>query len=318
MVNLAYLQTKNQGSNRVYRIMFKLKLFVVLSLIASSCGNFERDIEIELPEVEKKLVVECYLTPGEPYRVLLTETKGYFDDLDDCPIVKGATVIIKHNGVNDTLSEAFYREEDCRFDNFFGILPFFNADYSRFYNYGSSTICARDYENSFELEVIDHNGERNATATTRILPPVEIDSARSVFNEEDKAYALFFLQDDATQVNFYRILLHETSLTIEDSIPLITLANDPEFDATVDDARFFNGETISWGTNYDYQEGDTLIATVYHIDQAYHDYRETLADAQSSNGNPFAQPGRIISNIQGGTGVFTFLSYDRDTLIIAK
>ncbi|MCH2043872.1 MAG: DUF4249 domain-containing protein [Saprospiraceae bacterium] len=301
--------------------MLKIKLFIsaiIAAICFSNCGNFERDIDLELPEVAKELVVECYLVPGEPYRLLLTETKSYFEDLNACPIIKGATVIIKHNGVNDTLQEAVYLEDDCRLDNFFGILPFFNADRSRFYNYGSTRICPEDYVNDFELEVIDPNGGRSVSAVTRMLPPVEIDSMRSTFNEEDKAYALFFLQDDPAQVNFYRILLHETTLTIEDSIPFISIAKDPEFDVSLDDARFFNGETVSWGTNYSYEEDDTLISTVYHIDRAYHDYLETVADAQASNGNPFAQPGQIITNIQGGMGIFTFLTYDRDTLIVKR
>jgi len=45
---------------------------------------------------------------------------------------------------------------------------------------------------------------------------------------------------------------------------------------------------------------------------------ETIDDAQDSNGNPFAQPGAIVDNIDGGIGIFTFFSYDRDTLIIEQ
>ncbi len=36
----------------------------------------------------------------------------------------------------------------------------------------------------------------------------------------------------------------------------------------------------------------------------------------NSNGNPFAQPPAIASNIVNGKGIFTFLSYDRKTLVI--
>lgn len=278
-----------------------------------------RDIDIVLPTAPRELVVECYLEPGQPYRLLLTETKGYFDPLNECPLVKGATVIIRHNGVSDTLAEAPQLFDTCTLTNFFGILPFFNADRTRFYNYGSSKICPEDYDNDFYLEVIDHQGNRHATAHTRMIRPVTIGEVKSVFNDQNKAYAMITIPDDPNTENYYRIMLHDSSTYIEyEDVPFIRFCKDPEFDFSIDDKRFFNGGNVAMATNFDYEEGDTLIFTAYHIDKTYYEYQRTLNDNRSANGNPFAQPGNLLSNINGGVGIFTFLSYDRDTLFVQR
>ena len=63
-------------------------------------------------------------------------------------------------------------------------------------------------------------------------------------------------------------------------------------------------------------KGDTIISTLFHIDKAYYDFRESVQNAINSNGNPFGQPGVLKSNIEGGLGIFTGLTFDRKTLII--
>ncbi|MCP4438849.1 MAG: DUF4249 domain-containing protein [Aureispira sp.] len=301
--------------------MYKFINFILISILAGlvlSCDSFERDIDIELPEIEKELVVECYLQPGQPYRVILTETKSYFENLQACPFVQGATVVIEHNGVRDTLTEAsIYLPGSCDDSTLSIPINYPILLNTRFANYGSTKICPKDYNSDFKLEIHDHINNRVATAVTRILPPVPLTEIKTEFDEAgEEAYALVSAQDDGSQVNFYRLMLHEGELADNSTFP--PTANNPEFDAVIDDARFFNGKLVALGTSYKFSEGDTLIATIYHIDKTYHDYLETARDAQSNNGNPFGQPGTILTNIDGGQGVFTSLSYDRDTVIVSK
>ena len=297
---------------------FPVAFGLLLSLLLIGCDAMDRQIVIELPEPERLLMVECYLEPGQPYRLLLTETKGYFEELTACPLVKGATVIIKHGAVSDTLVETPYFSDNCPPDSLFGILPLYtNADFTRIYNYGSSTICNFDLNEPYELEIIDHLGNRNATASTKFLPIVPIDEIQLRWENNgtgDKASALVTALDDGNTVDFYRLMLHDSSLTLNFGI-----AKDPEFDLSIDDARFFDeGGKIAFGTNFDYEENDTLIATIYHIEKVYHDFLETLSDAQNANFSPFSQPSKIITNIEGGIGIFTTLSGDRDTVAVIK
>lgn len=283
-----------------------------------SCDDFERDLDIDLPAQPSELVIECYLEAGKPYRLLLTETKDYLEDLDACPFVRNALVVISHNGQRDTLQEATFFNNDCKADDIipYGFIPYISDDTTRFYNYGSSQICVLDYSSPFQIEVWDTANNRYATAITQMLPPVPISDLTTEFNDQGKAYCLFGCQDPAATVDFYRMMLHQTSLTKRQKGSPIPVANNPETDAVIDDARLFSGKKIVLGTLYKYEVGDTLIATIYHIDQSYHDYLESSRDAESANGNPFGQPATVLSNVQGGRGIFTFLSYDRDTIIV--
>lgn len=301
------------------RHLYKTTLLGSLLALATSCDNFERNIDIDLPEVERELVIECYLRPGEPFRVLLTETKGYFDELDDCPTVRGAMVIIEHNGIADTLQEAPYLGT-CTLTNP-NFIPYFDDARTRFYNYGSSRICPLDFDHDFKIHVFDTANNRYATATTRMLPKVPIASFTYNWNNDTtKAYYLLEVKDSAATVDFYRFIVQKDYVYKPDSLTggLLNVANDAEGSATIDDARFYNGQTIPFGSSYNYELDDTLIATVYHIEQAYHDYLETIRDSEQANGNPFAQPPTIVDNVTGGRGIFTFLIYDRDTIIIQR
>lgn len=281
----------------------KIKYFFPFFLILfAACRPFENTVEIDLPPYENQLVVECYLEPGKPYRLLLSESVGYFESFDQFPFVSGAICVIEHNGVRDTLAEAppFPGGGPISF------IPFLNEEGTKFYNYASTTLCPTDYDNDFRLFITDTLG-RILTATTRMLRPVLLDTLEANFGAQDSSEVgvLMKFQDNGNEVNFYRPVMQQNTL---DSLPFL--------DFSADDARFLNGEYVIFGTAPDFERGDTIIGTLYHIDRAYHDFLETIGDAIGSNGNPFAQPGRILSNVDGGIGIFTFLSYSRDTLYI--
>jgi hypothetical protein len=295
-----------------------LTLFLSFLLLIS-CEEMETVVEIELPPIEKELVIECYLEAGQPYRFLLTETKDYFEDLTACPFVRKAIIVISHGGVKDTLKEAPFFNDNCDVNDFipYGFLPYLSADSTRFFNYGSTVLCPLSYTESFTVEVWDTINNRYATATTQFLPPSPILDFRTEFNNSGKAYALLNTADDPATEDYYRLVLHETSLTQkgEGTLP-IPVGRKPNFDRVLDDGGIFNGNAVTTASNYRFESGDTLIGTIYHLEKSYHDYLESVRDAQAANNSPFGQPAAIQSNITGGTGIFTFLSYDRDTIYV--
>lgn len=294
-------------------------IYTALALIAAvSCRGLEQDVELNLPEVEKELMVECYLEPGKPYRLLLTETKSYFESLSACPFVRDATVVVVHNGKRDTLNEAFYFNNDCNPEQFYGIIPFLSEDSTRFYNYASTTICPEDYSSDFKLEVSDSLG-RKITATTRLLERPRISSFEySEPNNENKFYLLLGTEDNPATLDYYRVMIHRRSLTKRDSATGALFSKEPRVDVVADDEALFSENELIIGTGYDFKQKDTVIASVYHIEEAYYKYLNSSANAQSANGNPFGQPSAVTSNIEGGRGVFTMLAFSRDTLILPK
>ncbi len=263
-------------------------LFFILMIV--SC-NLEKSIDVDLPSYESELVVECYLEPGKPYRLFLSESQAYFDEINENPLIENALVTISHQGVTDTLPYGTY----------------FNTEFNKIYNYQSNKIVPENYYEDFSLYIKDDRG-REITGTTQIIEAIEIDSLVLQFNNTDTAaLVLTYFIDPPGEDNWYRRHLH-SGLTIDGGVL--------DQDFITDDKIETENDQFVFGSAFDYTFGDTIYSTLYHIDEPYFDFLQSTFDAIGANGNPFATPAQIKSTVTGGLGVFTGLSYDRDTLII--
>jgi len=58
---------------------------------------------------------------------------------------------------------------------------------------------------------------------------------------------------------------------------------------------------------------DTLYPNVLlqHVPESYFRYRKSLSVAQDANGNPFAEPANVYTNVTNGYGIFTIYTQDR-------
>lgn len=292
----------------------KLLLLVLIGFCCTACQDLENVIEIELEEEPSELVVECYLQDGQPFRLLLTETKRYFDPVNACPFVRNALVVISYQGQRDTLQEAEFTSRACS-----SIIPYFDQDSIRFYNYGSDKICNALPNEEFLLEVWDTTNNRYASAKTRFLPIVPIDVLeRGPYRNDaatgtQNAVVTLGCQDDLQQRNYYRFTLHKNALWQRDSSGGLfgKVAVEPLIDVVLFDQGVYIDGTVFQRSDYDFYWGDWAIGTIYHIDRAYYDYMLTSRAARDANLNPFLQPAKVKSNIQGGQGIFTALSFDR-------
>ncbi|RIV24049.1 DUF4249 domain-containing protein [Fibrisoma montanum] len=263
------------------------KVTYVLTVLAGlGLAACQQDIDVDLPPYEPKLVLECYLEEGQPVRLTLLESRGYLD-VASLPLVDGATVVLSHQGLNDTIPN----------------VPFVDRATGKSYNYSSPTPIKTDYDSPYTLTVTDKQGRR-LTATTRFIRPVAIKSITPEFNQNGEAYGLTKFDDNPQQKNYYR-------LTLTRNIRVDTLS----LDALLDDA-FSNGEEINWGSGYTFKKGDTIHATLYHCTEDYYKFLTTAQSARQANVNPFAASGEVISNVRGGLGVFATLTYDYRSVVI--
>jgi hypothetical protein len=262
-----------------------LYFLLPLLLLLTSC-DLEKAIEVELPPHEPQLVIECYLVPGKPLRATVLESVSYFDEPQP-PLVPDAEVFISYNGQTIRLNYS----------------PIIDRETGKFYTHQSDELVTGKPGDIYSLEVKDGKGRR-ATGFTTLLPKVLIDSLEYRFNDKEEALLLTSYQDDPNSRNFYRYMTHDDSLY-----------KGPERDfVTSDDLT--NGKRVTLGSGYNYEKGDTLTVTLYHIEEQYYNFIRSTTDAKNANGNPFAQPSRVISTVQGGIGVFTNLAYDRQTIIV--
>ncbi|MCB0640787.1 MAG: DUF4249 domain-containing protein [Phaeodactylibacter sp.] len=274
---------------------------LVLFSVSFVACNLENEIELELPAYQSKYVVECYLEPGQAFNLLLTRSDAYFNafpTLDD--------QFLENILVDDAVVTIKYKDETHVLQN--GL--FFNPITFKLFNYSVTDLVPEDYETPFQLEIQTPDGNL-ITAETKLLPVVSIDSVVvQRAQNQDGARVLTYFNDDPNQTNFYRRMLHLNSL--RDSVP--------EQDFAVTD-RLAEESTFVFGTGYDYFPGDTIYNTLLHISPEYYDFLSSVQGAAGSNGNPFAQPGKIISNVKGEgdpIGIFTGIAVDRVETIIEE
>lgn len=274
-------------------------LFLAAAIATLSACNLTKDVEIELPEYDRQPVVECYLEPGKPFRLLLSQSYSFFDPfgLDSTflqkTLLQGAVVTISYNGQTDTLANT----------------TSFDLEPLKIFNYtGKNTVPATPgIEYTLNIALPDSRG--NVTGRTTMLPPVPIDSVVVQFSPDRDTLArvLTYITDDLSRPNFYRRILNYASL---DSVP--------QQDFVFSDRTSTNSK-IAFGTGYDLVRGDTVFNAVFHISREYYDYAESVQLAVVGNVNPFAQPSAIRSNVSGSAeplGIFTCLVYDRKRTII--
>lgn len=91
-----------------------ISIFTAVMIALGSC-NLEKEIDLNLPLYDGQLVVECYLEPGKPFNLLLTQSSGFFEPfsleteqfLSDL-LVNDAQVQIEHGGETYDLEQGLF------------------------------------------------------------------------------------------------------------------------------------------------------------------------------------------------------------------
>lgn len=244
--------------------------------ILGAC-NFDKAIDVQLPPHESQLAVECYLVAGEQTKLLLTETRNYFEEPRQ-PFINNATITYSINGQQ-------------------AIMPFepvIDTTFKKVYNYSLPLVVAADTSQQFNLQIQDTAG-RTVYATTRMMPQAQIDTVYWRFRGGDSlAYiVVLFKRPVDPGVHYYRVLLNRNNQR-EGAVR----------DYVADDA-LFGGMQLPVVSDYRFAKGDTVYVRAIRIDKAYYDFLQTAASSQRLAGNPFAQPTPVRSNINGGFGIFT-------------
>jgi hypothetical protein len=270
-------------------IQIKMKVFIstilLIGLLMTGC---QKEIKLDLPVYEPKMVLEFYLENDQSLKCLLQESINYTDTAL-FKLIDNALVVLSYNGVKDTLSNTF----------------FFDPKLEKVYNYYKPKIIQLQPNVDYEVYVRDSKG-REMTGQTRLNNLVPIDSLVYNYNSANKAAVGLIFNDKGSTKDFYRIVaFKDSSVLREDNV----------WDITFTDI-LFSGQQFSFYTGYAFNRGDTITGRLYHLTDDHYNFRESVSDAQSSNGNPFGQPANIISNLTGGLGVFTTIIFDEKKIIL--
>ncbi|MBF9140164.1 DUF4249 domain-containing protein [Hymenobacter properus] len=274
-------------------------LLAILAL--AGCGKLQNDINVPLPAYSAELVVECYLEPGKVPSLAVSTTVPYLSSV--LPQIPTDVTVTLTMPDGTAVPLPFQPNYQALIDTVSGV---------KFHSHiGRTPLVARPGD-VFKIDVVDTKG-RHVTGTTTMLAPIPIDSVNYKFNDktgsERKAYFLTNFRDPISLDDCYRLQLHKGNPAKG------ALLKSPEVDMSVED-RLLNGQQFVLGTSYRFNAGDTVTATLYHIDRSFYRFRQSTRDARNANGNPFAQPSAIYSNVQGGVGIFAVLSSTTATKVV--
>jgi hypothetical protein len=264
----------------------KKLLLALVGLVLWSC-DFEKEVTIDLPKVEKGLNAECYIERGQPVKIYLLESSGYFDPVklpieENLPVIFSADILFGFNGKTEVIP----------------FNPLIDSAAIKLYNFRSSKVPEYDESATYTLSITDPIG-RKLDGQTRFLPIQEFDSIEIKYRDTDSlARFLMWVQDFPGQSNYYRLIFNEDSLT-----------GAPVLEFTFSDQNQ-DGKRFPIGTSNRFKPGKTMFIRLFHIEQQYYNYLRSIEAANRANGNPFAQPATVDSPMKGnGFGVFTSLNY---------
>ncbi len=254
-----------------------LALLLIVSLLIAGCDNLQYDVNVELPADTPQLAVECYLEPDSVYRLYLTQTTAFLAPANQIPIVSNATVTITYQG--NVIPLTFYPAGSPGNKLIFG-------------EYRSTQVVPRDYTTPFFLNITTPDGKL-VTGTTTIQRPIPaLDTLAVYWNRNEAQIQIAWQKPDTLNISYYRIVYD-------------TFKPDTVFTFIRSDELRVGAKQDFTFTPFRYKEKDTVAVRLYRVSRPYFDWYRSVSASIQANQNPFAQAGRIVSNVTGGIGIFT-------------
>lgn len=290
--------------------MRKLTAYITILLIFSSC---EIVLDVEIPEEPTRLVLNSVINPDSTIVVDLSEDSFILEE-DDFTQVRGANIELLENGnpvgLFEETGNGIYRSN---------IYPTPGVNYE-----------IRASKNGFE----SISGEFLLPSSTPTISTVDIRITNR--NGYPQLVWEFEINDDGNEENFYEITTYTqiewpiidviydelTETFYEDTIGIDTLIyvdylelDYSEFDddpsswgnSVLVDDKSFNGQRQNFQVFIDYWEGEPVQKRLVlrNCDETYFNYVRSSKIQDWNDGDPFAQPVFVTSNIENGYGLFS-------------
>lgn len=295
--------------------------FILIALV-SFLQSCVRDADIEIPGSTDKLVVEGTIEPGQPPIVFLTRNKPYFgtnnfSSFNDL-LVHDATITVSNGSHTATLFEL------CANSLPDSLLPVLSA----ITGLDSATLSTIDFclYTSFDPLIFGQTGKtytlnvsaegKSLYAKTSIPNPVALDSIwyKNDASFDDRGFCWAKLKDPDTLGNAYRWFAMRKGIDFSFYAPIGSAFED----------KFINGQNFEFAYNRAkspgdqpgtdpyfgyFRPGDTIIVKFTSIGQNEYQFWRTYETQVVNNGNPFAAPTPIRSNIEGEGGLGIWCGY---------
>ena len=304
-------------------------LFIFTSFILLSC---QEEITLDLPQSESRLVVEGTIEPGYPPYLILTKNQGYFETID----------INTYNDLfvtdADTVKVWYYNEsgvKEIRLLDKIETLDSLPPIYTdlEYFNNPNNYQFSRE-ERTYYLEIKWNNQVITAQTTIPKSTPLDclwveqsetadkdykcdiraiysdpIEEQNNILIKSKRLQHYTFNEDSCKSKNKpdFRLKLVDSGSDI--------LINGQSFETYFprpsDNGGFPNGSYNSThtkecadGTIFE-RDYDIVLIKFCQIDEPSMKFWRGLVRQGGTNGNPFSEPMNLVSNINGGFGIFT-------------
>ena len=287
------------------------KLFYIIFIL--SIISCEKVIPFDENQTTPKMVVNGIFQSDTTWRIHVSSSKSVIDSASFNNVVNASVFIEDDNG---------------------NIIDVLAHDTNGFYIGNTTPQANFNYNLSIIHPTLDDITSRNEVPS--IINLIGIDTATSYSNGEKYLDLTVNFEDPGSASNYYLVETYVIGLGLEiengdtleseiDTSRAFMLLNDEVFqdggspwkDQGLFNDLLFNGQTKSleisipnnewnWGEAgfvYSYRYIG-LRFYLYNISQDYYYYRRSLELYNQTNGNPFAQPVQVFSNIQNGFGIF--------------
>lgn len=305
----------------VASLFLNLISFFILSLVAC-----EREIKIDLPDSQPRIVVEGYIESDTFPVVILTKSLTYLQPINlgdlGSTFIKGAKVSVIVDG-KDTFALSEF------------VLPVQDSTRTPFSFYVNPFLKGR-IGSSYLLEV-EAEGYAKVSAYTTLQAPVaidsftfeKVDSANSIFLPEnyDSLYRLLaYFKDPAGESNYYHYWTSRNSMrkSYQNTLSPFTENDNSVFKLDFFDGKYVSGAWIqgskprgdSTKNSRYFRLGDTVAVKWGSIDRAQYTFWDTYQN-NLQGGGPFSPPIVVKSNVKGGYGVWagTGVKYYRNLIV---
>lgn len=312
-------------------------LLLGLALLLTAC---EKEIVVDLPETEPRLVVEGTIETGAPPLVILTRTQSYFAPTDLNSIasifVKDAVVVVSDGITVDTLDRICSSQiPDSLIDEAAAITGLdaallASADICVFVDLGNDIIGVEGRTYSLRVEA----DGKVATSVTSIPQHVALDStwfrlAEQNANDDTLGFIWATLSDPDTIGNAYRWFARRINPG-SDGEP-----KDDDFIApffSVFEDKYVNGLTFDFNYNRGsepfseaeddeneergyFKRGDVVVVKFVSMNLPEYQFYNTYYNNVATQGDLFSTPANARSNVDGALGIWAGTSFAYDTLV---
>lgn len=302
----------------------KLPTFGVVVLISLMSISCEKIIEIDIPESERKIVVNGLLNPDSVVKINLSRSLSILEN-NEFVYLENAQVRLSENGTD------------------LGLLS----------NTGSGFYVLSGYYpnpgSEYYLQV-EYPGLQTVTALAELKDPVdfsEIDTTSTTDEWGGGELRISFDFDDPAEENFYSISVTATHKVFDyfTFSYLDSLVTYPVYFSFIEEGEgiqnrlvqegattyfgskaffsdaLFNGKKMDVDisiSKYSFFDADTvsLDVSLEHISKPYYLYAVSSGNYDRSSGNPFAEPVSVYTNVENGLGIFSGYSFFRKNISI--